>query len=90
MYYVYIMTNKSNTVLYTGVTNDIYRRVSEHKSHMQGFTAKYKVDKCVFAQEFVNIRDALECEKKIKSGSRNKKFDLIRSVNPEMKDLSVL
>ncbi len=89
MYYVYILTNKNNTVLYTGVTNDIERRVAEHKSHtIKGFTKKYNVDKCVFIETFNDVKEAIACEKKIKSGSRNKKLELIKAKNPEMKDLS--
>ena len=89
MYYVYIMTNQRNNVLYTGVTNDIVRRVAEHKSgEIKGFTSRYNLYKCVFVQSFNSVTDAIENEKRIKSWSRKKKFDLINSQNPEMKDLS--
>ena len=87
-YYVYIMTNKSNNVLYVGMTNDIERRVAEHKSHsIPGFTARYNLNKCVYVEEFSSIEDAIDNEKKLKSWSRKKKFELINSKNPEFKDL---
>ena len=87
-YYVYIMTNKANKVLYVSMTYDIERRVLEHKSHLiLGFTARYNLDKCVFVEEFTNVSDAIDCEKKIKSWSRNKKFELINSKNPKFEDL---
>jgi putative endonuclease len=82
------MTNEKNTVLYTGVTNDLLRRVSEHKSGMQkGFTSKYKCNKLVWYEHFSDINDAIKAEKKIKGGSREKKLNLIRKMNPEWKDL---
>ena len=87
-YYVYIMTNKHNTVLYTGVTGNLGQRVYEHKNKIRdGFTAKYNVNKLVFAEYFNDVKYALEAEKQIKSWSRQKKIDLIESVNPELKDL---
>ncbi len=87
-YYVYIMTNKHNTVLYTGVTGNLGQRVYEHKNKIRdGFTAKYNVNKLVFAEYFNDVKYALEAEKQIKSWSRQKKIDLIESVNPEWKDL---
>ena len=87
-YYVYIMTNKSNNVLYVGMTNDIERRVAEHKSHsIPGFTARYNLNKCVYVEEFSSIEDAIDNEKKLKSWSRKKKFELINSKNPEFRDL---
>lgn len=82
------MTNKSNNVLYVGMTNDIERRVAEHKSHsIPGFTARYNLNKCVYVEEFSSIEDAIDNEKKLKSWSRKKKFELINSKNPEFKDL---
>lgn len=88
-YWVYIATNQRNTVLYTGVTNDLSRRMGEHKSgKIKGFTQKYNVDKLVFAEAFENIQYALMAEKKIKAGSRQKKIDLIKSINPELKELT--
>ena len=88
-YYVYILTNKNNSVLYTGVTNDLIRRVYEHRQHFDqnGFTAKYNVTKLVFFQETSDVKAAIEREKQIKSWSRIKKFFLVREMNPTMEDL---
>ena len=87
-YYVYIMTNGGNDVLYVGVTNDIVRRVYEHKNGVaDGFTKKYNVNKLVYAEECGDIYAAISREKQIKGWSRKKKFDLINSINPGMKDL---
>lgn len=88
-YCVYIMTNKNNTVLYTGVTNDLVRRVAEHKAGSGGkFTAKYKVNKLVYYECGDDINAAINREKQIKGGSRQNKINLINAVNPEWKDLS--
>jgi putative endonuclease len=82
------MTNTSNTVLYTGVTNDLYRRVAEHKAGKGGkFTSKYKVTKLVYFECGEDVYAAIEREKQIKGGSRQKKIDLINAMNPEWKDL---
>jgi putative endonuclease len=87
-YWIYILTNKRNTVLYTGITNDLSRRIEEHKSKkIKGFTQKYNVNKLVFAECFDDIKYALAAEKKIKAGSRQKKIDLIKNNNPEFKEL---
>jgi putative endonuclease len=87
-YWVYIMTNKANTVLYTGVTNNLHRRVLEHQTGRgSGFTAKYKIKKLVFYERFDRSVDAIAAEKRIKAGSRRKKGKLINTVNPEWKDL---
>ncbi|MBP9651237.1 MAG: GIY-YIG nuclease family protein [Syntrophaceae bacterium] len=87
-FYVYIMTNKNNTVLYTGVTNDLNRRVYEHKKKlMDGFTKKYNVDKLVFYEVYDDINNAIAREKQIKSGSRVKKIKLIEEMNSGWKDL---
>ena len=87
-YFVYIMTNKYNAVLYTGVTNDLKRRVYEHK-HGQGssFTTRYNVNKLVYYEITEDVCAAIAREKQIKSGSRQRKIDLINSMNPEWKDL---
>ena len=87
-YYVYILTNKHHTVLYTGVTNDLIRRVYEHKNHLDkgSFTAKYKVTKLVYFEETSDIRAALEREKQIKSWSRDRKTDLVFEMNPQWVD----
>lgn len=88
--YVYIMTNKSKTVLYTGVTNDLCRRVSEHQTHKNpnSFTAKYKCHHCVYFEEFTDIVVAIAREKSIKQLSREKKNALINGINPEWKELA--
>ena len=88
-YYVYILTNKHHTVLYTGVTNDLIRRVYEHKNHLDkgSFTAKYKVTKLVYFEDTSDVRAALEREKQIKSWSRDRKTDLIFQMNPHWVDL---
>jgi putative endonuclease len=88
LYYVYIMTNKSKT-LYTGVTNDLQRRVFEHKHHLvEGFTEKYNITKLVYFEETSDVREAICREKQIKGWLRKKKIALIESINPEWKDLS--
>lgn len=87
-YHVYILTNKYNTVLYTGVTSDIYNRVLEHTDKVySGFTSKYNVHKLVYYEGFEDINNAIAREKQIKAGSRQKKIDLINSKNPTWKDL---
>jgi len=89
-YFVYIMTNTHNTVLYTGVTNDLAERVDQHyhKDNPKSFTAKYNIVKLVYYEIFVEIYDAIDREKQIKAGSRKKKLNLIKSVNLTFKDLS--
>jgi putative endonuclease len=83
------MTNKLDTVLYTGVTSNLEKRVNEHKLKLiEGFTMKYNVDKLVYYEIFDDINDAIEREKQIKSGSRQKKINLISNMNPSWKDLS--
>jgi putative endonuclease len=86
---VYIMTNFSNTVLYTGVTNDLTRRVFEHKTGFdpKSFTFKYNLTKLVYYESFHSIEEAIAREKQIKGGSRSKKEKLINSINPIWKDL---
>ena len=88
-YYVYILTNKNKNVLYTGVTNDLVRRVYEHKQHFdkQSFTAKYNVDQLVYFEETSDVHAAIEREKQIKGLSRMKKLFLIRENNPSMRDI---
>jgi len=83
------MTNKNNTVIYVGVTSDLLKRVYQHKTKSyKGFTQKYNCDKLVHFEEFSNINLAIEREKQIKSGNRQRKIDLIESNNSEWKDLS--
>jgi len=87
-YFVYILTNKNHTVLYTGVTNDLTRRVWEHKEKTHdGFTKWYSVNHLVYYEAFDDVRDAIAREKQIKGGSRQKKIDLIDSMNKEWRDL---
>jgi len=87
-YYVYIMTNSSRT-LYTGVTNDLVRRVHEHKEKLiKGFTQKYNITRLVYYEITSDVRAAIQREKQIKGWLRKKKTALIESVNPEWKDLS--
>jgi len=87
-YFIYIMTNQHHQVLYTGVTNDLYRRVSEHKEGKGGlFTSRYHVNKLVYYELIDYVNDALEREKQIKGGSRQKKIELIYEMNPEWADL---
>ena len=84
-YCVYITTNAHNTVLYTGVTNELQRRVLEHKSSES--TKKYNLTKLVYLESGDDINAAIAREKQIKAGSRKKKIELIASINPEWKDL---
>ena len=88
-YYVYILTNKSKNVLYTGVTNDLVRRIYEHKQHFdrESFTAKYKVDRLLYFEETSDVHAALEREKQIKSWKRDRKLALIMESNPRFLDL---
>jgi putative endonuclease len=85
---VYIMTNKYNKVLYTGVTSNLFKRVHEHKEKtISGFTSQYNVNKLVYYEEFETMPEAIAREKQIKGGSRQKKLDLINSRNPGWNDL---
>ena len=87
-YYVYIMTNAGNTVLYVGVTNDLMRRVYQHKEKLaDGFTRKYNVVKLVYYEILEDIQNAIVREKQIKAGSRHKKLELINGMNREWRDL---
>ena len=88
-YYVYIMANQKGNVIYTGVTNDLLRRVYEHKNHLdQGsFTARYNVEKLVYFQVTSDVESAIEREKQIKGWSRKRKNKLIENKNPDWMDL---
>ena len=88
-YYVHILTNRYGTVLYTGVTNDLIRRVYEHRSHADkdSFTSRYNVTRLVYFEETSDIRAAIEREKQIKSWNRDKKTSLIMGMNPHWRDL---
>ena len=87
--YVYIITNKNHTVLYTGVTNNLKRRINEHRNkiHPNSFTARYNCTSLVFYCGFPFIAAAIAEEKRIKGGSRRKKIELIQIMNPGWKDL---
>ena len=88
-YYVYILSNKNNNVLYTGVTNNLERRMLEHKSKFNaGFTSKFNCSKLLYFEEFQWVDEAIAREKQIKGGSRFKKIELINSFNPDWEDLS--
>jgi len=88
-YYVYILTNKNNTVLYTGVTNNLERRLYEHKNKLiDGFTKKYNINKLVFYEITNDINSAIAREKQIKGWLRIKKIKLIEMMNPNWEDLS--
>lgn len=88
--YVYILTNKNCTVLYTGVTSNLQNRLHQHRTGQfkDSFTSRYNITMLVYYEEFDNIVDAIAREKQIKAGSRQKKLDLINRFNPEWKDLS--
>ncbi len=87
-YYVYIMTNVKNTVLYPGVTNDLAVRAYQHRNRVSdGFTKTYHATKLVWFEVFDDVRVAIAYEKKIKGGSRAKKIALIENMNPTWKDL---
>ncbi len=89
MYYIYILTNFTNRVLYTGITNDLSRRTYEHKLDVNdGFSRKYKTHKLVYFEEYSHPQEAIFREKQIKGFLRVKKIKLINSINPEWKDLS--
>lgn len=86
--YVYILFNKRNGTLYTGVTSNLVKRIYEHKyKFVEGFTSKYSVDKLGYYEVHSSITTAIEREKQIKGGSRKKKLVLIESMNPEWNDL---
>jgi putative endonuclease len=87
-YYVYIMTNVNNNVLYAGVTNNLRKRVYEHKQKLiKGFTRKYNVTKLVYYEIFEDIENAILREKQIRGGSRKKKMDMVNMTNREWRDL---
>jgi len=87
-FYVYITTNKNRTALYTGVTNDLVKRIAQHKLKLgQGFTKRYNADRLVYYEVFEDAVSAITREKQIKAGSRQKKIDLIRNTNKNWEDL---
>ncbi len=88
-YCVYILTNKNNQVLYTGVTGDLTTRIEEHRGKVvESFTSRYNVNKLVYYEVFEDPLSAITREKQIKGGSRQKKIDLINRLNPNWRDLS--
>ncbi|MFA6917742.1 MAG: GIY-YIG nuclease family protein [Candidatus Gracilibacteria bacterium] len=87
-YYVYILASKKNGVLYIGVTNDLIKRIYEHKNNfIDGFTKKYKVHKLVYYEKTSDILSAIEREKRLKKWERNWKIELIEKTNPDWNDL---
>ena len=89
MYYVYILSNWDDSVIYIGVTSNLSKRLYEHRHHLaDGFTKKYNVHKLVYFEETSDVNSAIAREKQLKGWSRKKKNDLIKNVNPEWKDLS--
>jgi putative endonuclease len=90
-YFIYIMTNWNNKVIYIGITNDLIRRVYEHKNKLvEGFTKKYNVNKLVYYEHFFDINEAIHREKELKKWRREKKNRLVENLNIEWKDLSDL
>ena len=91
IYYVYILTNKFNDVFYVGVTNSIVKSSFEHRvGLLEGFTKKYRIKKLIYVEEYNNIREAIAREKQLKNWHRNWKISLIKKVNPEFIDLSII
>ena len=89
-YYVYILTNHNNRVMYIGMTNDLSRRISEHKSEsIEGFTKRYHVHKLVYYEQCSDVNAAIAREKQLKGWKREKKNALVETVNPLWKDLSI-
>jgi putative endonuclease len=89
-YYVYILTNWNNKVMYVGVTNNLERRVYEHKNKLiSGFTKKYNINKLVYFEHTSDVKSAIEREKEIKKWRREKKNNLVITLNPEWKDLTM-
>jgi len=86
---IYFMSNKTNSVLYIGVTSNLEKRVYQHKTKAyKGFTEKYNCDKLVYFEVFSDIRQAISREKQLKKGNRKRKNDLVKKLNPEWNDLS--
>lgn len=90
-YYIYILSNQRNTVLYTGVTSNIAARIWQHaeKKDKKSFSAKYNLHKLVYCEVCDDVNVAITREKQIKAGSRKRKMELIESVNPEWRELSI-
>ena len=89
MYYVYILTNWDDSVLYIGVTGNLTKRLYEHRNHLvDGFTKRYNVHKLVYFEQTTDVNSAIAREKQLKGWTRKKKIDLISKTNPEWIDLS--
>ena len=89
MYYVYILTNWNNRVVYVGITNNLGRRMYEHRNKLaDGFTKKYNVSKLVYFDYTTDVKSAIEREKQIKGWTRNRKKELVEAINPKWEDLS--
>ena len=88
-YYVYILSSNTNVTIYTGVTNDLYRRIYEHRHELDknSFTARYKVHKLVYFEATSDVREAIAREKQIKGWNRARKNRLVESMNPKWQDL---
>jgi putative endonuclease len=87
-YYVYILTNQNHEVLYVGVTNDLARRVAEHREGLHpGFTKRYNVNKLVYFEAHTDVKKAIAREKQFKAGSRRKKLSAVASLNPTWEEL---
>ncbi len=87
-YFISICTNSANTVLYTGITNNLVQRIYQHKEkYISSFTSKYRIHKLVYFEIFLSVTEAIVREKQIKAGSRKKKIDLIQKMNPTWEDL---
>jgi len=88
-YYIYILTNRNNKVMYVGMTKDLKRRIYEHKNKLcAGFTKKYNVDKLVYFEHTSDVESAISREKEIKKWRREKKDMVVKSMNPEWRDLA--
>ena len=88
-YYVYILSNENNNVIYTGVTNNLVRRIYEHKNHLDksSFTSRYNIEKLVYYETTSDVESAISREKQIKGWNRKRKNKLIENKNPNWKDL---
>lgn len=91
-WYVYIITNFTNSVFYTGVTNDLEKRIYEHKQGFikNSFSSRYRLYKLIWFEEFTTPTEAIQAEKKVKDYRRERKVSLIETINPEFKDLNTL
>ena len=89
-YYVYILTNWNRKVMYIGITSNLQKRIYEHKNRLiEGFTQKYNIDKLVYYEHFTDVNEAIKREKVLKGWTRKKKDDLVESINPYWKDLTI-